>query len=607
MIKYKTFAQKRTIRTGCTLGLAAVVLCGSLTAEVEDELDKLIVSAMRLPVEKSRTTAQLKVLDLADLEKRGITDLRSALNDAPGVLSLSTAGETGSLGSLLIRGTANSDSQVLVDGVRINDSNGQTSNQFLRGQRLHSFGNIELLKGSQSSLYGGNAIGGVLFMETPRGTGDAETKIFSEVGSFDTLNTFLSNSGSSEKLSWFIGGGYNGTHNDQANQDFDQVSNLLRLEWKQNDSLIIGTTLRVLDQRFEDSAASSNHLDSVLATVYANARFSDVWKANFMLGHYRQNYDLDFTGGFYYTDLDRTTFSTDHRIDVTEEHDFRFGAFVENNDFESFGQSGFGPFSVSEGGEIRYGGYLGWDWKPIQSLLTKATVRWEDYSDYGQEVTWNLGAAWVPVSGTRLTTNVGRAFTPPTFLDLFGATKTGSVGNPNLEAQESIGWDVGVEQEYCENHSVSLSYFHNHLENAIDRSPLPPTNQIGSSETNGVEIGLNGSVIDGVVAYRLAWTYLHHSVNDQPENYANASLEYRPIDKLTLGVGATYLNDRSFGGKTINSSLIGRVYGRYQISDEITLHARVENVNDEEYELFDSFGKTQGPGFAVYTGLTATF
>lgn len=293
---------------------------------------------------------------------------------------------------------------------------------------------------------------------------------------------------------------------------------------------------------------------------------------------------------------------------------FRFGAFVENNDFESSGLSGFGPFSVSDGGEIRYGGYVGWDWKPVSNFLGKATIRWEDYADYGDEITWNLGSAWEPVSGTRFTTNIGRAFTPPTFLDLYGATATGSVGNPNLEAQESIGWDVGVEQAYLENHSVSLNYFHNHLENAIDRSPtfgfpaLPPVNLGGNSETNGVEFGTNGSFCNGGLAYRFAWTYLDHSVNGQPRNYGNTSLEWRPTESLALGIGATYLEDRSLGGLTINSSIIGRVYGRYKISDSVVLHARVENVNDEEYELFDSgFGTTQGPGMGIFGGLTATF
>ena len=615
MIKNKPSASTRAITTGCNLLIgAAITLGGTLLAEVENELDTLVVSAMRLPTKKSDTTAQVKILNLDDLEVRNINDLRSALNDVPGVLSLSTAGETGGLGSILIRGTANSNTQLVVDGLRINDSNGESSNQFLRGPRLQSFGNIEVLKGPQGSLYGGNAIGGVVFMETPRGDGDPETQLFSEAGSFDTLNTFLSNSGSAGKVSWFLGGGYDGTHNDAPNQNFDQSVGVMRLEFAQSESLVIGTTLRVVDQRFADSASSLNHLDSLLGSIYANADFSEIWTANFTLGHYRQNYDLDFSGGSYFTDLNRSTFLTDHRVEIGEVNALRFGAFVENNDFESAGNSSFGPFSVSDGSEIRYGGYLGWDWRPISSLLTKATVRWEDYSNYGEEITWNLGTAWDPLENTRFTANVGRAYTPPTFLDLFGATSTGSVGNPNLEAQEGIGWDIGVEQHYLEDHLASVSYFHNHLKNAIDRSPtfgfpsLPPQNVSGSSETNGVEFALEGGFFEKLIGYRLAWTYLDHSVNDQPQNFSNATIEWRPIEKLTLGIGASYLDERSYGGETVNSTIIGRVFGQYEFSEMITLHARIENVNDEQYDIFDSgFGTTEGPGLGVFAGFTACF
>ena len=615
MIKNIPSAYSRTNKIGCALAWAsALTLGGNVSAEIEGELDELVVSATRLPTPSSDTTARIKVLDLEDLDERGVSDLRSGLNDVPGVLSISTAGETGALGSLLIRGTSNSDSQVVVDGIRINDSNGDTSNNFLRGSRLNTFGNIELLRGPQGSLYGGNAIGGVLFLETPRGSGDPKTRLFTEGGSFDTFNTFLSNSGSSGDFSWFLGGGYNGTSNDQADQDFDQANAVVRVEWDPSETLKVGATLRVLDQEFEDSATSTNYLDSVLGTIYANVELSENWTANFTLGHYRQNFDLEFAGGDFFTDLNRTSFSTDHRVEVGDKGAVRFGAFVDNNDFESAGRFGTFPFSVSDNSEIRYGGYLGGDWKPASNLLFQGTVRWEDFADFGQEVTWNLGAAWEPVEGTRISANVGRAFTPPTFLDLFGATATGSVGDPGLEAQESIGWDVGVEQEYLEDHVVSLTYFHNHLENAIDRSPtfgfpaLPPVNTPGNSETNGVEIGLNGDFGDGLIAYRVAWTYLDHSVNDQPDNYANGSVEWNATDRLTLGVGVTYLSDRSFGGQELNSTIIGRVYGSYDLSDAVTLHARIENVNDEEYELFDSgFGSTQGPGLGLFAGVTASF
>ena len=94
MIKHKTFAQQRTTRMGCALGLASVVLCGSLTAEVEGELDQLIVSAWRMPGDISRITSAVMVLDAEEMEKMGIMDIKDALDRIPGVIATSTGGQT---------------------------------------------------------------------------------------------------------------------------------------------------------------------------------------------------------------------------------------------------------------------------------------------------------------------------------------------------------------------------------------------------------------------------------------------------------------------------------------------------------------------------------
>jgi len=565
-------------------------------AKTEDlgELEELVISATKFPTPKSETTAQVKVLDLDKLKERGIYDVRSALNESPGVLSLSTAGEAGSTGALLLRGTATADSQVIVDGMRINDSNGSIAGNFLRAPQVNSFGRVELLRGPQGSLYGGNALGGVLFMETPTGRGEAETTLFGEVGEFETLNTFFSNSGSKDAFSWFVGGGYNGTHNDTSGQDFDQSNYNQRFEFQVNEDVVIGTTLRLIDQRFKNNLTTTNHLDETLGTVYVRANLAEDWKASFVLGHYRQNYDSVSATNTNYSDLDRTSISMDHSIALTEKHGIRFGGYLDTNDFTAYSASPTSVFTDVGGHEIRYGGYVGYDWQPLENLITKATLRWEDYAKYGEEVTWN----------------VGRAYTPPTFLDLYGSTATSSVGNPNLEAQESIGWDIGMEQEFLEDHIASVAYFHNHLDNTINRPfGKAPSNLTGDTETNGIEVGLNGSFSDSLISYSLAWTYIGKSVNFQPDYYATGSVELQATERLALGVGATYLAERKFSSfaNETNSAIIPRVYARYALTDSVMLHARVENVTDEQYELIRFNNPTNAPGFAFYTGLTATF
>src|SRR5690606_10230573 len=113
----------------------------------------------------------VSVLDPEDFRMRGIRDLQSALDELPGVVATSTSGQRGAIGSLFIRGTLTDASQIVVDGVRLSDSTAALGN-FLGSSSLEGFGRIEVLRGPQSALYGGEAIGGVISLETTTGDGE---------------------------------------------------------------------------------------------------------------------------------------------------------------------------------------------------------------------------------------------------------------------------------------------------------------------------------------------------------------------------------------------------------------------------------------------------
>lgn len=599
MPKQNTSAQSRTTRTGRTLiGIAAITLCGHVPAEIENELDTLVVSAWRMPGKVSEATSAVTVLDPRKFEERGILDLRQALNEVPGVIATSTSGQTGAIGSVFMRGTTTSYSQLVVDGMRVSDSTVSLGN-FFAAARLDDLGRIEVLRGPQAAIHGGESVGGVIWLETARGEGDPETRLRLEGGSFDSLNGYLSHSGEKDGLSWFVGGGYDGTHNDDDAQDFDQSRAAMRLEWAQSEDLTMGMTFRAVDSRFQYDyfGMNTDHTDADLATVYANARFAPGWLARFTLGHYTERYDNDNAFGNYGMDLDRTVLSTDHSIAMGEGHTLLAGAFWEYTDFTNT--------IDTASDEQRYGSHVGWEWKPTDAITTDAVLRWEDYANYDDQVTWRTGGSWQALETTRLRAGIGKAFRTPTLLDLYG-TAFGA-GNPNLAAEESIGWDIGVEQGIAENHRVSLTYFENSIENRVQSFPTPPVNLPGSTPTRGLEFAAEGDLSE-CVGYRLSWTWLGASLQDQPDNTATASIEWRPTEKLLLGCGASYVDERSYGGDPLDEYLLLRVHASYQLNEKVTLHARIENLADQDYELSRFYGDSiKGAGFGVFTGLTATF
>lgn len=598
MTKQKPSAQSRTNATGRALiGVAAITLCGHAPAEIEKELDALVVSAWRMPGKASETTSAVTVLDPRELEERGVLDLRQALNEVPGVIATSTSGQTGAIGSVFIRGTTTSYTQLLVDGMRVSDSTVSLGN-FFSGARLDDLGRIEVLRGPQAAVHGGESVGGVIWLETARGEGDPVTSMRMEGGSFDSLNGHLSNSGEKGGFSWFLGAGYDGTHNDAVSQDFDQARAAMRLEWEQSENLTLGMTFRGTDSRFryESFGMNTDHTDATLATVYANARLAPGWLTRFTLGHFTERYDNDTAFGNYGSDIGRTVLSTDHSIAMGDHHTLLSGAFWEYTDFSNT----IGTATDAQ----RYGVHAGWEWKPAESVSADAVLRWEDYAEYSDQVTWRVGSSWQALGGTRLRVGVGKAFRTPTYLDLYG-TAFGA-GNPDLAAEESIGWDLGIEQRIGAAHRVSLTYFENSIEDRIQSFPTPPVNLSGDTPTRGLEFASEGD-LSACLGYRLSWTWLGASLQDQPDNTASASLAWRPTERLLLGCGASFVDERSYGGTPMDSYLLLRIHGSYRVSENLSIHARVENLADESYELSRFGTPIKGAGLGLFAGLTATF
>jgi outer membrane receptor protein involved in Fe transport len=121
-----------------------------------------------------------------------------------------------------------------------------------------------------------------------------------------------------------------------------------------------------------------------------------------------------------------------------------------------------------------------------------------------------------------------------------------------------------------------------------------------------VEFAANGEITEEI-DYQVSWTWLGDSLDDQPENTATASIQYRPMEKLLLGAGATYVDTRSYGGAPLEEYLLLRVHASYELNENVTLHARLENIADEDYQLANFATPFPGAGLGFFTGITATF
>jgi outer membrane cobalamin receptor len=417
-------------------------------------------------------------------------------------------------------------------------------------------------------------------------------------------------------LSYHLSGGYEETDNDGPDQHFHQGSTALRLEGKVDSVWTVGTTFRAVDSFYQNAGGyetpygSDDHIDSSLATIYASGRISDRWTARFHAGYHQESYDSDYLDTWsntpvnYGSDLEAFSLSTDHEITLAENLRLLAGAFLHQDSYQVTG-------GVDESGD-RYGIHSVLEWDPVESLTTTAALRWEDYDSFGDEFTWRFGSVYrLEKSGTSFRAGAGKSFRAPSYTDLFYDSSWYDP-NPSLVAQTSVGWDIGIEQKIGERHVLELTWFSNRIEDAIDSYSDPDgdytytaENIPGKTTTDGLELGLRGDWLENSLSYRLAWTYLHESLSDQPRNAATAALDWKPAEKVLVGVGATHLSSHSWGGDPLESYTLFRIYGSYQLTDKVKLHARVENLFDEGYELFSGYGSTiEGAGTGFYAGLT---
>jgi vitamin B12 transporter len=587
---------KTPLRGSHRSALALLALIVPSPAEETPPDDEIIVSALRIPRESSSVTSFATLLDPTELTNQGIPDLRTALNFSPGVISTSTGGQTGAAGSLFIRGTNTGYSVMVVDGFRISDSTTPLGNA-LAGARIHDLGRLEILRGPQGAIHGGESVGGVLWLETPRGSGDASGSVTLEAGSFGTISGHTRFEGSIGDLSYFVSGGYEETENDGDLQHFHQGTSAIRLEGKAAPGWTIGMTFRGTDSYYENSGSSDDHLDAALATVHAVGEISDRWTARFLAGYHQEFYDSDSSFGNYGTDLRAGGVSTHHEIKLAENVRLLAGAFFHETSFEN-------TIGTDESRD-RFGVHTALEWDAIQNLTLSGAIRWEDYDEFSDQTTWRFGAVYtVENTGTTFRGGYGTSFRSPAFIDLFGSSF--GPGNPDLDPESSRGCDIGFSQKIAGDHHVEFAYFRNTITDRIE--PVfgsGPRNVSGESRAEGIELGLRGSFLDGALGYRAAWTHLRKSLSDHPRNAATASIDWRPTDKALVGIGATHLADHSWGGDPLESYTVARLYGSYQLTENVKLHARLENAFDERYELASFYGTVaEGSGRGLYAGIT---
>ena len=422
----------------------------------EAENAEVVVSATRIPIPEENSPATISVIPAEDLEQKQIERVADALREVPG-LSVVQTGTAGQLTSVFTRGLRSEHTQVLLDGIPIN--------QGLQGAfdfatlTTDNIDRIEIVRGPQSTLYGPRALAGVIQIFTKQGNGTPTIEASAEGGSYDTFREALQSSGSWQQLDYSLGMSRLDTDNARPNNEYRLSSGIANVGWSPNDRLRISSLFLYsnADTGNPNSIFTPKPLDNFLTEKWLVAPHVDFkpvdwWEHKFIFSydHERQLNDPNDDGfvGPTRALFERTTIDYQNDLRPASWLTLTSGFFysrVNAGQERPFVSQAFGPqpkFISDHTDETA--GFLQASVMPVDGLNLVAGGRFDHFNQFGDIWTYRFAGSYlIKPTDTTLHASYATGFSPPSSQDkIFG-------NNFDLDPERDRGFDAGIEQRFA--------------------------------------------------------------------------------------------------------------------------------------------------------------
>jgi len=604
------------------LGAVAFGFTVSATAQTasieETKLDTIIVNGSRLDQTMTEIGSSVSVITRDDLEELGVDFALDAIATAPGV-TVNQNGAFGGNASVRIRGASNDQTLVLIDGVPVNDPTGTGGGYNFAYLDTDTIERIEVLKGPQSTLWGSDAIGGVVSITTKRPTEGLSGTVFGEYGSFNTLRGGASISNANEIGDFRLAATglttdgiskadeANGNSEDDG-YDSQTVSakgglNLpasVRLEtslmWSdaesEYDSYAFGAQGSVADG---DEVTNSETLSG---NITLKAPLFDGRLENLVQIGYADIERENTSNGVqsYFTEGDRVLFRYQGTFAINDTNTLAFGTEREETSANEQESSIDSLFALYE-------------FKPVDNLTLTGGIRVDDHETFGSETTGRAAAAWTATDQLTFKASWGQGFKAPSiFQSTYICTFCGlTAPNTNLKAETSEAYDIGVQWQSADERIVlGATLFDQETENMIDFSYTAGYDNIALVDSQGGEL-TGAYAINNWLGIAASYTFIDsddgngNALARLPESTGNISASFDPDGPFSGAVLVRYNGEEAnTDGSELDSWTRVDLTGSYDLNDTVEIYGRIENLLDEEYQQILGYGT---PGLSGSVGV----
>ena len=608
------------------------------------ELEPTVITGTTIPTLMTQLPASVTVITKEQIEPKQKTSVTELLRQVPG-LHIDQAGARGSVSSVYLRGGDPNYTVVLIDGVKVNDPTNSRGGSFdFSTLNVDNIERIEIVRGPLSSIYGSDAMAGVINIITHQGTDESVSNLKLSGGRFGDYRSLVQTRGRLDRVNYSLSGSYLDNGEPVEGSNFVNKTFSANFDILLSDTAEIRSMLRYVDshlESFPDDSGGPNFAvlrkaeerdvkEFVLGSEISRFLLSP-WHATIHAGFYDRQENTDSPGiapgardplgippHTSETQYRRYTAGLRNLFLVNQGMRLSIGVDVQSEEGISRGSLSLDGGEVPTSFDLKrnlWASFVEAQYRLPAGPLLQLGARLDMPEGFDAELSPRVGVSYkYPAFHTTLHASWGEGFKLPSFFALSHPI----VGNPDLETEKSHGFEVGVIQPVWGGRlSVSATYFANRFKGAIDFQEGPPPVLVNRSEitTEGIEMTLNAKAAANLDLVSHA-TYVKADIQGTDEELRNRpqwrggfAVQWRPLSGLVLNLDALYV------GRVLDSSIPtdDRELDAYiRVDIAITWNAgpawqyflTVDNLFDADYEEAVGF---PAPGISPHIGLKARF
>ncbi|MCA6300283.1 MAG: TonB-dependent receptor [Phenylobacterium sp.] len=630
------------------MSLASLAGAAVLAAAADTPVEPVVVVANRVPVAVSESGRSVTVIPEATIRDRQALVVSDLLATTPGV-GVTRNGGAGGVTAVRIRGAEAEQTLFVIDGVRLNDPSVIGGAYDAANLLVGDIRRIEVLRGVQSALWGGQAMGGVVSLETglpAPGTFFGEAA--AEAGGLGTAYLRGGVGGGSGALAWRLAADSYSTDGVSAARSGTERDSYRRTGASGRLTADLSEAVR-LDLRAVWSDAR-NAFDGFPAPAYVFADTRERGRTREALGYAGLTFPLADGRvknrlGLALTDTRRRTYDPDQAVTdqtfraegrverweyqgeatLTPAWRLTFGAESERSRMRIASPSPWNPepepLSRSTGVDSAYLQALG---APAQDVTLTLAGRLDQHESFGRQGSGQAALAWRPGGGdTLVRASLGQGFRAPSLYQLYS-----EYGNAGLQPETAVGWDLGLEQR-AGGLLVSLTLFGRRTEDQINFAvcsgggdPNCAGGRFGyyANLDRTQAVGLEAAVSGRLGGFDLDANYTRTRARLEGQDGApDQDLARRPKDMASLDVSRTLAGDLRlglslnyageslsdlWGGPPLKSRLTAGLRAEAPLGARLSVYGRIEDLTDAAPETVRGYG---APGRVATLGLRARF